>query len=603
MPTSAVFTLPKNNACVVCRRRKLKCDAGQPGCSRCHATGQQCEYRYTVYKSRTQLLQERISELESQIRAAESRTGSSVVSVQSLDDPSNQYDTILLPDVSPLSARSSYGTESRLNSPIFLSDSSVVRSDSPRNSASPFIGLPPDPSLRLTSTHPEPPPDALTRLLRVFMQRKIMCGFELHIGRVMSSFQSGAAEPMVSALFNSMLLLAAYFAKDPDLKALENRFLARTKWEIETNIARAHGSSGGRRGYNALYHLQAMFLLGQYFYLCGRMLEGYVHMTQAVQFAVTLGIHRLDSRMLGRYTSAAKFKSVFGRERWQPRDPVELGEAINLWWVCALRDLAGAVLNGLPPSVAPDEITTVWPVSLSEFENGGGLSDDNYSAASLLDPKLSYMIADASQGSVFSILCKACIIMYTAGRLDTERMSIGSQVTEDWWERFEECNRTMERFMGTVPPVHAGRNIDEVAFLATIHTAVDCGTVQLHGPWAGQEFILGDQTNSRDLWPNGALGGPSYTRCVEACRNIGVATTHIEHIDLTYIHMFIGVTWVCAAEFMARYIPLLRQAGHTEQAGEMEQQLMVMERAMEKLLVIYPVLSLQAEKLRGLRTW
>lgn len=96
------------------------------------------------------------------------------------------------------------------------------------------------------------------------------------------------------------------------------------------------------------------------------------------------------------------------------------------------------------------------------------------------------MIADASQGSVFCILCKGCIIMYTAGRLDTERMSgalmvisgilllsripTGSQVTEDWWKRFEECNRTIERFMGTVPPVYAGRNIDEIAFLATIHS-------------------------------------------------------------------------------------------------------------------------------------
>lgn len=88
-----------------------------------------------------------------------------------------------------------------------------------------------------------------------------------------------------------------------------------------------------------------------------------------------------------------------------------------------------------------------------------------------------------------------------------------------------------------------------------------------------------------------SFSGPSYTRCVDACRNIALATTHIEHLDLTYIHMFIGVTWVCAAEFLARYIPLLRRGGHTEQAGGMEQQMMIMERAMEKLLVIYPVLS------------
>jgi hypothetical protein len=35
---------------------------------------------------------------------------------------------------------------------------------------------------------------------------------------------------------------------------------------------------------------------------------------------------------------------------------------------CAIRDLASSVLNGLPPSVSLDEITTVWPFPLSEFE-------------------------------------------------------------------------------------------------------------------------------------------------------------------------------------------------------------------------------------------
>jgi hypothetical protein len=43
-------------------------------------------------------------------------------------------------------------------------------------------------------------------------------------------------------------------------------------------------------------------------------------------------------------------------------------------------ELAGSTLNGLPPAISLEEITTVWPCLLSEYESvseataGGGIS-------------------------------------------------------------------------------------------------------------------------------------------------------------------------------------------------------------------------------------
>ncbi|KAI8148514.1 hypothetical protein BJV82DRAFT_481167, partial [Fennellomyces sp. T-0311] len=31
-------------ACIVCRKKKVKCDGVQPTCSRCHSMGIQCQY-------------------------------------------------------------------------------------------------------------------------------------------------------------------------------------------------------------------------------------------------------------------------------------------------------------------------------------------------------------------------------------------------------------------------------------------------------------------------------------------------------------------------------------------------------------------------------
>jgi hypothetical protein len=99
------------------------------------------------------------------------------------------------------------------------------------------------------------------------------------------------------------------------------------------------------------------------------------------------------------------------------------------------------------------------------------------------------------------------------------------------------------------------------------------------------------QEDSQGLQPENALGGYSYGRCTEACRNIVLATTYLEDIDISYMHMFIAVTWICAAELLAKQIPRLRQRGQFERAQEMEQQMITMERGMERLVETYPVFS------------
>ncbi|CAE6505568.1 unnamed protein product [Rhizoctonia solani] len=445
------------------------------------------------------------------------------------------------------------------------------------------------------------PGETSRKLLNTFMQRMQVSGFELHMGRIIKNIQPGACEPVVPALYYAMLLLGCHFSPEPELKFWESMFHERTRLELEMNIARAH--SGDRSKYNPLHHLQAIVLLGQWFYFKSRLLEAHVYTTHATWFAVTLGLHELDSRIYGHYVVTSQESSHKGVERWRPRDPIELGETINLWWACFERDFGGTLVNGLPATIPPEEVKTVWPVSLSEFEemSGAELSNDIHSARSLLDLKYLHIVADVSQDTPHCLLAKGVMLTHCAGMLDTERMS-SSEVTDEWLERFEVCDRATKIFTESAQKSYAGRDIEEVAIIALAQTAVDCVILQLHAPLVDYELDIGAQGGSRGLLSDNSLGGYSYTRCAEASRSIALTSAYIESrgVDTSYMQLFFGVSWSCAAMVLAKQIPRLRQSGYTAQAQEMEQQLAVMARNMERLLLAYPVLALQAEQLRAL---
>ncbi|KAG8750180.1 hypothetical protein FRC11_010674, partial [Ceratobasidium sp. 423] len=383
-------------------------------------------------------LQDRIKELEAQIRMLEEKRSTSS-SISTSEHPSDASSVYLSPSPGiPLRASSSASSSDASRPPVTPTSGSASANDifpaivSPSSSSSTYSTPDIFPNYS-KSTGPDPPPHVVGKLLDTFLLRHSQCGFELHLGRVMRAIQPGAIEPLIPVLLNSMLLMGCYFAQERELKSWENELFERTKWEIEENITLAHGGGDGK--YNSLHHFQAMSMFGLYYYFKGRLLEGHVHMANAIRLAVALGLHKLDSRIFRPEPVVQALKQPFEIRRWRPRDPVELGEAINLWWSSNSNEMAGSTLNGLPPCVSlEDDVTTVWPRLLSDFESGQPLPDDNYSVNSLLDPQASPMVVSVSHDSVKSLIAKSYILMVWAAKLDIERVS-NHQGSEDWWIR------------------------------------------------------------------------------------------------------------------------------------------------------------------------
>ncbi|CAE6425131.1 unnamed protein product [Rhizoctonia solani] len=223
--------------------------------------------------------------------------------------------------------------------------------------------------------------------------------------------------------------------------------------------------------------------------------------------------------------------------------------------------MAGSALNGLPASITPEDITTVWPRLIEEFEPGQVLSDDNYSVASLFDPELTHLVTDASQDNVKCLLAKTCILMISSAKLDTERSSRPYSLDE-WWARFERVDRAVNRFMETMPPVYVGRNNEELSYLTIVHSGIYCAQVQLHSALAGYEIAQAAQ----DGQPDDFLGA-----------------------------------WVSVSDVLIRDIPRLKKIGKVKQALEKENQLAILEKCMERSVAAYPVFSLQLKQIQSLK--
>ncbi|KAL5638570.1 hypothetical protein ACGC1H_005290 [Rhizoctonia solani] len=449
--------------------------------------------------------------------------------------------------------------------------------------------------IRTNFKRPEPSVEVVRRLLEVFVQKHVQCCFELDLNRVTGSLQHGTTKPIIPALYNAMLLVACHFTDDSDLKVWEGVFLERTKWEIETKVIEAHG--GRMHNYNSLHHLAAMSLFGLYFYFKGRLLEGHVHTSQATRFAMTLGIHRLHSRIFREMPTPSMSTGQVLVEHWYPEDQCELAEAINVWWKCCGLDMAGSAMNGLPASISPEEITTVWPCLLSEYEPGQIIPDDEYSVESLFNPQLYPIVTDSSQDNVKCLLAKACILMISSAKLGMGYPS-GSQVLDEWWLRFEQVDRSVNRFMETMPPVYLGQSNEELAYLIIAHSGIYCAQVQLHSTLAEYEIAQAAQDGRQD---NDFLGGVSYTRCTEACRAAALAAALVSHIDMSNMLPFIGVAWMGVSEVLIRDIPRLRRRGNVVQAREKEHQLAIIEKCIERAAATYPLFSLQLKEIRLLK--
>ncbi|KAF7294597.1 hypothetical protein MIND_00996300 [Mycena indigotica] len=224
--TLAPSSLAKGQACLDCRRRKIKCDGVRPICGPCYRAQryEDCEFGSTL-NSKTP---SRMQRIENDIALVEHR-------------------------IMDLQIHSSLPLQT------------LRRDHSGRN------------GVQTNSTQTQ----VLQIALETIVARAEEIGFFLHLPKFRSLCfgTAGSRERPPSALTDSICLWAAVISPSESLRKPENKFLARAVQASTTISASSHRLK-------ILYGIQTEILLCQYFLHKGRLVEAQYHLSIAVSFAV-----------------------------------------------------------------------------------------------------------------------------------------------------------------------------------------------------------------------------------------------------------------------------------------------------------------------------
>ncbi|KDQ11068.1 hypothetical protein BOTBODRAFT_57612 [Botryobasidium botryosum FD-172 SS1] len=320
----------RGNACTTCRRRKIKCDSGRPVCTPCIGSGcaSGCHYEIAPAKSTTKWLQRRLEELEETIARLQS------------PPPQHQGPKDRMRDVLPITSGSN---------PV--QTHGVVRLHPHTHAISLEVPLPLGDPLDEWCRNGELPAPIIDRLVGIFASNRWQISFEFSVSSFEASLKAPSPDhPNVHPAFlNAVLLNACLYSRD-SLRRLEPIFLSRTRHALADALGQAT---------NLFDFLRGSALLGLYYYWTGRNIEGHHYLSGTMRFALACGLHEITSLDAGPQP---------GSLLPPPRDLIELGERINLFWMLFANDRAGSVMARLPVAMPDKIIKTMYPYPLVYYE-------------------------------------------------------------------------------------------------------------------------------------------------------------------------------------------------------------------------------------------
>jgi hypothetical protein len=153
-----------------------------------------------------------------------------------------------------------------------------------------------------------------------------------------------------SFLLHTIYLWGIRLSDDPNLQIYESGAAERALQESGKALCALDLSS-------ALHNLQAEVLLSNYFFTCGRLVEGQYHAASAASLAISLGLHKMPPSEL------------------PYMDTIERGERNLAFWTVLITDKVVAIILDSPANIACAstdgdgiEVSTPWPLEREEYE-------------------------------------------------------------------------------------------------------------------------------------------------------------------------------------------------------------------------------------------
>ncbi|TDL27999.1 hypothetical protein BD410DRAFT_781941 [Rickenella mellea] len=317
-PSASEYPLRRGYACLVCRRRKVKCDGAKPACRECIRMhkAEDCEY---TNQGSTELerLEYRVTRLQDQLHGRQMQTRDETPI--SLHDPYASYH------------EEHANQHTLLNSPLDRARGGDLASQDP------------------------------SRLIGTVLKYAQQLGFALNISRFLACINS--PQHVHPALLKCLMAWGIRLSSSDVYAHLEIQYVQEATNFLVENIGNSHTKM-------RLQALQAEVLLAQYHFASWRFLEGRLHVSRAVTLTLTYGLHQIRSVLRTDSTMNAIRSLVGGADATTLSPPInaaEETERVNLFWAVLVvdRDISAAV--EMPPFLSDNginkrRIDTPWPL-------------------------------------------------------------------------------------------------------------------------------------------------------------------------------------------------------------------------------------------------
>ncbi|KAF2472004.1 uncharacterized protein BDR25DRAFT_342046 [Lindgomyces ingoldianus] len=515
---------PKRIACVLCRRRKLRCDGTRPTCGTCKRLAHDCAYDEVRKKSGpkrgyVKLLEARLQQVETLLKNQESNDQPKETSRQ---DSTSAYVANTLSQGPPDASGGYLGTsgEASVNFPESISpgpDAFQTNSSNMNSVEGDFqwemIGLGLD--------EPLPPQDVINDLYQLYFTKIHPSLPIIHRPRFLAAMNLAPHMRPPVCLRYIMWTLAASVTDKYDV--LQEHFYHRARKYAQMDEMKGHGESTITLG-----HCQSWILMATYEFKQMYFPRAWLSAGRAVRLAQMMQLHRLDGAGLD-------VKQCLP----PPKDWTEREERRRTFWMAFCVDRYASIGTGWPMTIDERDIMTNMPSSEEAFEKSKPM------------PTGSLQQAMGPQGAA-SLQPFGGIVLTAAlfGRNLLHLHRPGSDDRDDdlnggFWTRHRSIENILLNTSLGLPDhlrLPCGLPDPNVVFLnMSIHTSAIC----LH-----QASIF--KADKYRLPVN--VSNESKIRCVTAAAEIASVMRMISHLDLAAMNPFISFCVYVAARVFVQYL-------------------------------------------------
>ncbi|KAI5250469.1 hypothetical protein E4T43_00057 [Aureobasidium subglaciale] len=528
----------KRVACVLCRKRKLRCDGAKPSCATCTRLSHNCAYDEVRKKSGPK--RGYVKELEARLAQVETllNTHAAVeMPLNAIDQPVTNGED--LPDFGGIDPE-----QTRLMQEMHVGHSPPTSSNAMPSTRLPSMSdgydaelpqfwkgdIDPQiptwaPNLSLLSTgmeEPLPPPEVCADLTSIFFERCHPSAPLLHRPRFLMAMQntSPALRPRLSLQYAVWTLAASAHPKYEDMV---DTLYRRARHYLE----RDEMFGVGERMIN-LATVQAWQCISAYEFKMMYFPRAWLSTGRTSRLALMMGLHRVDGPNID-------VKQCLP----PPKDWIEKEERRRLFWLTFAADRYASIGTGWPMTIDESDIYTDLPSSEEAFEYGN--PEPSMSLQEALTPGGADTLSSCGSVGVISALFGRNLLHLHRQTPDQN----DGDVNGVFWKRHRQMDGTILTLLLGLPEslrLPLAASDPKVVFMnMCVHTSVIC----LH-----QAAIFKVEKHSLPA----KLAAESKMRCLTAAAEISSLMKMTSHLDMAQANPFMAFSLYVAARVFVQYL-------------------------------------------------